>query len=335
MHISKPQLTMKRIVIILTALLLIGAIYFTFIRMQPSDCTSVEKYDSLTGQCYYECNDDKDCADKAAKIDAELNAFFDGSQTKISQKEHTQEKPKQPTSTYTEVISKDFTGSETDGSVYTVQQDYSLKPTPSTEDKNLWDLFVRVAGKEDIGKYVQSFEVFKDDNNDTAASVWQSQTPGKWHVNVNAAFANDKKDLVHTMVHEYGHILSLNSTQVTGVQGACPRLSLSEGCSNEQSYINAFHSSFWKKYGDDIPSNDGENQDEVQDFYNKNPSAFVSDYSATNITEDFAESWAIFVTTGKPNGGDEKDKKVRFFYDNATLSARRNEIRINIAKDIQ
>ncbi len=323
----------KIIASIVTVVLLSGGVHAFFAtRLSQQDCTSVEQYDSLTGSCYYECETDAECAEKARKVDAELAQFFDGSQTKLSHEDRTPVAKSKLAEG--ELLDAAYTGSETQGTIYTVADNLSLQPSPTTKDAQLWKLFVSVAGKKDVTQYVQSFEVFEDAENDTAASVWQSQAPGKWHVNVNAAYSDNKKDLVHTMIHEYGHIMSLNQTQVAQVEGACPRLTISEGCVNDTAYIKAFKGQFWEKYGEDIPANEGENSDEVSEFYAAQPDAFVSEYAATNFIEDFAESWAIFVTKSRPNGDSEKDQKVKFFYSYQELVQTRDRIRAAVAQNV-
>jgi hypothetical protein len=326
----------RRLLLIVGLVIVLVVAAASFFRLSPSDCTSVEKYDAVTGSCYYDCTTDEDCAAKAKAVDEQLDGFFAESKTKTSPKADTQTPANKPTSSDdTEPMTSDFTGTETNGTIYTVTKDQSLQPTPTGDDKALWELFSRVVGKDDLSRYVQSFEVFNDEGNDSAASVWQSQTPGKWHVNVNAAFQEDKKDLVHTMVHEYGHIVSLNSTQVNGsVSGACPYLQLDEGCANQTSYINAFYDKYWEKYGDEVPADQGQDQDEVYDFYQQNPSAFVTDYAATNYGEDWAETWAMFVTRSEPTGNQEKDQKVKSLYAYPDLVIARNRIRVQIANTL-
>lgn len=334
--------------------LLLGALVFLVIfsglslynRLWPSDCTKYEHYDWATGSCYFDCDTEKQCQALTNKVNQELDGYFEGSQSKLAlpaakpatpnttpaptpAPTPTTQQPSTPTKQYT----RDETGSETNGTVYTIQSDLSLAPKPNIANQALWDLFRKVAGDTDIKQYLQTFEVFKDGNNDSAASVWASQTPGKWHMNVNAAFADDSKDLIHTMVHEYGHIVTLNSTQTSGVSGACPTYAIPEGCTRADSYINQFQRHFWAKYGQDIPAN-GAGQDEVQSFYDAYKSDFVTDYAATNPGEDIAESWAFFVLRAKPVGNTVSDQKVQFFYGYPHLTQLREQIRGRLAGEV-
>lgn len=327
----------KKIIIYSLIAVLLGTVaYFSFNRLSSADCTSIEKFDSLTGTCYYNCTSDYDCANKAKKVDVELNSYFADAETKRSGQSNGQASPTMPTSKVEKkLLTKAFTGSETSGSVYTVNENLSLMPKPSTSDLRLWQLFSRIVGKDELAKYIQSFEVFDDSNSDSAASVWQSQSPGKWHVNVNAAYIEDKKDLIYTMVHEYGHIISLNSMQIDGnIQGSCPRLALSEGCAKQTSYINAYYNKFWRQYGSDAPADEGQNQNEVQKFFDQNRGSFVSEYAANNYTEDWAETWATFVTKAKTNGDQVKDKKVQTMYEYPALVRERDRIRVQIAASL-
>jgi len=104
---------------------------------------------------------------------------------------------------------------------------------------------------------------------------------------------------IMTDIHEFGHLLSLNSDQVDpyAEEDECSTLFLDEGCANESSYIYAFYQEFW---GD-------EESDQADDY--------VNDYAMSNIYEDFAESRSYFVLTARPDGRTIAEDKVRFFYD--------------------
>lgn len=338
----------KRVAILVVSLLLVsGGVWWQFFRLSPEDCASLEKYDAFTGSCYYDCTSDDDCAAKAEKIEKELNDYFEGSEAKIvsqktknnqeenEAKQSQQAQPAETDGTAQKEYTAESTGSETGGKVYTVTSAQELSPQPSQRDAELWQLFVRVASKQTISERLVSFEVFDDGNNDSAASVWQSQdNPEKWHMNVNAAFMEDKKDLIHTMVHEFGHIVTLNTTQVEQTSGACPRFEIPEGCTKQGSYLASFEQRFWDKYGDETPANYGENQDEVMDFYQGKAVSFVTEYAATNPVEDLAETWAHFVLRAKPTDASEKSDKIRSLYDYPELVQTRDRIRANLGDEL-
>lgn len=321
-------MTKKKLVVIVASALLaivigLGALFW-LTRLSPEDCTSYESYDNWTGSCYFECDTDAECDAIQQKVDAELDQYFDGSTAKLSQTERTDKQPVTGDGQPVDQYDLSNTGSDTSGVVYTITADQTLSPSPSSRDLSLWQLFGKVAGRDDIKKWLVSFEVFNDANNDTAASVWASQVaPGKWHMNVNAAFTDDRKDLIHTMVHEYGHIVTLNNSQVDGqVTGTCPVIQISEGCTVQGTVISQFYQSFWLDY---------DNPESQADY---DQSRFVSDYATTNLSEDVAESFSHFVLRPRPSGDSIRDQKVQLFYNYPDMVDLRSRIRSALASEL-
>lgn len=313
------------------AVLLSGVGMLSVAAVRANDCTGVESYDIWNDECYFECDTDEECAELSKQVEDELNEEF--SDSKVAENTKTPVAPNQKFSG--KLYTNKDTATETKGKTYTVQPDGSLQPQPTSAHSDLWNLFTKIAGKEAATKKLVSFEVFNDPDNDTAASVWPTSDSGQtWHMNVNEAFASDRKDFIHTLVHEYGHILTLSNDQVSKVSGACPRFELSEGCAKDNSYIQAFQSKFWAKYGENIPENDGENADQVTEFYSKHKSDFVSDYASTNPAEDIAESWANFVLRAPSEGTTNADKKRQFFYEYPELVSLRDKIRLAVGSDL-
>ncbi len=337
--------------IVVSSLVVIGgwatAMYlFASTRLAASDCTRYEQYDALMGECYFDCETDAECEAIASKVDAELNGYFAGSKTKIDTKNTGEKAPQVAISTATtpavdasdapvKQLTKADTGSETNGKIYTVSASQGLSPKPDVSTLELWTLFGRVASRDVVKQRIESFEVFDDSDNGTAAAVWASHTSGKWHVSVNAAYQNDRKDLIHTMVHEYGHIATLNDTQVEQTAGsACPRLSLPEGCSRDGSVVGEFERQFWAKYGG-ISTNWDRTDQDAATLYAKHTDAFVSEYAATNPVEDLAETFATFVLSEKPAVTTEKDQKVLFLYNSALMTSERTRIRAALAAELR
>jgi hypothetical protein len=362
---------------------LVGAIfgvqYYLQARLTAEDCTKYEKYDAWSGSCYFDCYDDTECADVQKKIDAELDSFFADSKVQTAKLDATPapvasstpvaavsaEPTVTPSTAETSTTSVAQltladTESETRGTVYTVTPDQELTPEPDQTAKQLWQLFSKVATREFIASYIQSFEVFSDANNDTMASVWLSTTPTKWHMNVNTAFMNDRKDLIHTMVHELGHVATLNVKEVDPGVASCPHYLLDEGCAKEGSLVNAFYQRYWAKYGalampsrvhaqeseeDEVPAEDEEMMETTSEPLDDaaptaeggapyNPSEFVSEYAATNPVEDLAETYAFFILRSKPTGSEIKDQKIQMLYTYPELVSVRNRIRGALASEI-
>lgn len=321
----------KRITYVGAALLLVlGAGLIIGLRINGTQyCTSVERYDVLRDSCYFDCDSDQQCEALSKKVDQELSESFQNSKTKPTASKPKATQQNKSRSLYT----LEQTDSETNGDLYTVQPDVSLLPQPNPSHKKIWDLVILLIGKNRIKQHIISFEIFNDGNNDTGASVWRSDNPMQWHMNLNEAFAgDDQKDLIRTIIHEYGHVVTLSGGQVDTVNGACPNIQLDEGCGGDRSYINAYYKAFWSRYGYSNDQVGSISENDAANLYADNEDSFVSDYASTNITEDIAESFADFVTKSEPSGNEIKDQKVKFFYDYPELVTMREQIRIAAAK---
>ena len=67
--------------------------------------------------------------------------------------------------------------------------------------------------------------------------------------------------------------------------------------------------------------------------YREHPDEFVSEYAAGNMSEDFAETFSLFVLSDKPEDDSVASQKIRFFYDYEELVQRRDYIRKNFGLD--
>ena len=119
-----------------------------------------------------------------------------------------------------------------------------------------------------------------------------------------------------TAVHEYGHALTLNESQMN--------VSLLTETANynditlyqENSYMKAFYDKFYA---------DGKQRD----FY-EYPEDFVNEYAGTSgIFEDIAESFMQFVFSEKQESDSLAAQKINFFYDYSELVTVRDYIRQN------
>lgn len=255
---------------------------------------------------------------------------------------HKKEKPVRPSDTidYNQKavpsigvsFDNENTYTDTKGTTYTVLDSTALSPKPSVEHKRLWHMLVDVIGKREATMRFVSFEVFDDSESDMYASVWRnSEDESKWHMNINIAFVDSDDGLIDTIIHEFGHTIFLSDNQVAYVDGACPVFEFSEGCVKQDAYVNAFQKKFWSRYTD-APKPDDTDAKKADALYAKHPSHFVSDYAATNVNEDMAESWAHFVRNEEPTGDTLWEQKVRFFYDYPYLVNTRDILRENMKK---
>ena len=117
---------------------------------------------------------------------------------------------------------------------YAIVGGHDLSPTPTTRDAALWATFRAVASDAVIAAKVASFQV-SEEKSDRLAQVSRSEAdPSRWDVDINATATTDQRDLVVTLVHEYGHIVTLSPPEVTA-QTPCPGVTIDEGCAVPQS----------------------------------------------------------------------------------------------------
>jgi hypothetical protein len=139
---------------------------------------------------------------------------------------------------------------------------------------------------------------------------------------------------IGTIVHETGHILTLGEGQS---KEACwfgmGDEHYYERYKNE-SYIFRFYNKFWLPTEDEFSGtfdqNDVEAMDEVYAYYDNHSKDFVSEYAATNVEEDMAESFMVFVLEDKPTGDNLADQKVLFYYEYPEFVEYRDQYRMKI-----
>lgn len=223
--------------------------------------------------------------------------------------------------------------------------------------QQLWDYFAAIIPLEQR-TFLKHYIVFTDGESNVLASVAQStNSMDEWDLSVDILDTNDPKDLTFTLVHEFGHLLTLNPDQVTPSEAifnnpdsdsiynkeekACSTYFPGEGCSHEDSYIHQFFKRFWSnkfykewKKIDSIEDPD-EQYDELDAFYNRYKSQFVTDYAPTSPAEDIAESWSFFVLKKKPKGSTIANQKVLFFYEFPELVSLREEIANNLCAQLE
>lgn len=160
-------------------------------------------------------------------------------------------------------------------------------------------------------------------------------------------------ELSETVVHEFGHLLSLNSSQARALnseEAGDPdwmehwdfgKSYRSYDCvSLEDSYLNRFFHEFWSaEQVKEWFALDGEEDEEawfaaLSDLSIRYHTDFVSDYAMTNVEEDFAESFTWFILYDKPEGELVSHHKILFFYDFPELVAMRDEIRAALSEDL-
>lgn len=210
---------------------------------------------------------------------------------------------------------------------YAVDADAGLSPQPDARAREVWDMFVKIVTPEVAGSTIWDFQVGDSDATDLQAYVVQTDDPSLWTLAANLAYADDPDLLLATLVHEYAHILSLSPGQTDPDASTCDTVELDEGCAEPSSAIWAFDQEFWSSYGSDAPDPANADADLAWEFYLANEEDFVSDYAATNVVEDFAESFMTFVLEPEPDGDSMTARKLLFFWDYPEYVAIREHVR--------
>ncbi len=126
----------------------------------------------------------------------------------------------------------------------------------------------------------------------------------------------DWSKLTSTIIHEYGHVLLENETQID--------LTVGEDLHDPAGFVEG---SFRKEYYDRFWRGA---EDAGLTSYSTDPTRYVSQYAADYFHEDMAETFKVFVLGDKPQGGTVAEEKLLFFWENADMTALRAEIRENL-----
>ncbi len=210
-----------------------------------------------------------------------------------------------------------------------------------------WKLFATMIPEDQRGM-VKQFAVITDGPGGVLSAVEQTHNdPRSWILEADIADMGDTKNLAFTLLHEFGHLLTLGPTQVPPDEqvfnnpnntrtreravAACGSYFPGEGCSLRTSYINTFFGGFWKSIYDQWNTIDQLQDEDRRDaqlhaFYHKYQDQFVDWYAVTSPVEDIAESWAFFVLSPRPTGDSIQDQKLQFFYAYPELVALRQQI---------
>lgn len=137
----------------------------------------------------------------------------------------------------------------------------------------------------------------------------------------------DRAVFDEVVAHEVGHVISLNESQrADDTQEA--GYSDDDGAFTMSAYLSRFYARFWRNRYDVGSRGDA---DPASARYDEDPGAFVTDYAATDPSEDFAESFAYFVLDPAPRGAAEKDRKLQFFWHFPDLVRDRDYLRKGLA----
>lgn len=199
--------------------------------------------------------------------------------------------------------------------------------------KAIW-LYFATLFPENTWRDLTSFAIMTDGEDNALAAIERSwDNPEKWQLSVDIVDAADTNELISTLIHEFGHLLTLNVGQVDPyeVEQECPTYYAGDGCSLPAAYLTDFFNQFWLEiYNEWIDIQAIENDDDYYDaldaFYCQYREQFVTDYAVASPEEDIAESWTLFILAPVPVGVTIAEQKILFFYKYPGLVRLREEI---------
>jgi hypothetical protein len=219
----------------------------------------------------------------------------------------------------------------------TIPGDEAPTAADQIRHQELWQYVQKIAPRQ-IEDSIAYFEIGTDGYSAELAHVVQSGI-GKeyWTLLLDEEDAAGPKGrfesvtVNETIVHELAHILFATEDQIDLdetlyrsatveewderylelARGCEGNYMTTEGCSKDDSYINAFYQAFWADL-DVYPSYDD----------------YVTWYAVTSVDEDIAESFMVFVLEDRPKASVQiRHKKVDFFWEYPEFVEMREEMR--------
>lgn len=198
----------------------------------------------------------------------------------------------------------------------------------------LWGRFAELI-PADQREMVGTFELMGSDYQ--GAHVYPDESdPTRWVLGIGEGLG---EDLDATVIHEFGHLLTLQAGQVppgADTEASCDTYFTGEGCALPSSTFARFVERFWPPEmleaieRTEAIEDDDEYLDAQERFHAEHAADFVTDYAVTNPGEDLAETFAEFVLRDHPSGATTADEKIRFLWDDPAMTALRRQIRSNL-----
>jgi hypothetical protein len=166
---------------------------------------------------------------------------------------------------------------------------------------------------------VRQINIVTDGVNGTLAMVHRSTRDGNgWILSIDSAESD--RVLESTLVHEFGHMLTLRREDLAGpgTTDPCPGVAIAIGCARAGSALADWATAFWPGVAE--PAHD-------------DPRAFVSTYAATSVHEDLAESFLAYVLGTEARPSPAIDRKLAFFAARPEFVAARAAVRTKMGLD--
>lgn len=202
--------------------------------------------------------------------------------------------------------------------------------------KNAWKELRKIV-PDALLKDFKEFDISTDGEYGVLAFVQNIDGTGKtWKISIDPADMGDKIQFANTVIHEYGHYLSLNQKQVTYVNEKTDESILEDFdlykepymVSKKDSYINKFYNEFWKDFAIDRDINTSN-----QLFYFRHSNEFINTYASTSCAEDFAECFSAYVLPANIGLFKQQQDKIDFFDQFKEIKTIKNQILANMKKN--
>lgn len=219
-----------------------------------------------------------------------------------------------------------------------------------TSHEQIWHLVASLFPEEERRR-IRYLLIYTDGAGQSLAAVRQAGSPYFWSLAVDIQDASSTEVLFTSLVHELGHLITLDDSQVTPdvnlfdhpddenvyrqAQAACGNYFSLVGCSKINSYINRFFQKFWPDIYDQwlaagFDTSAASHWNALEKIYAEHPDDFVTEYAVTTPEEDIAESFMYFALSPKPTGDTVAEQKIRFFYGYSALVRARTHILQNL-----
>lgn len=167
----------------------------------------------------------------------------------------------------------------------------------------------------DASERIRQLNLVSDGQAGTLAMVHRSLSePDTWVLSVD--YVETGAVLQRTIVHELAHLYTLGPDDVSGSRSGCSQMLLTVGCVRKGSILARYGDQFWH------------GRSEPAAF---RPGQFVSQYAASSVHEDLAETFMAWVF-GDALDGPALGARADFLAAEPTLAAARDWVRAALAQ---
>ncbi len=192
------------------------------------ECSVREKFDAENSVCYFECENEAECAEIEKTIEEEFAGWTEELQNDTDKVEE-------------KIIPENDKSLQAEYAVRAGEKIILESGKDNEKFRKIWTEIAELSPDNLSNTYIEKYQVFDNENDDTLAFVDDEDGNGKWRVAVNLAGYNTSRERENksTFIHELAHIISLNSAQVSSSidENACNTFYLDEGCTKNNSYL--------------------------------------------------------------------------------------------------